>query len=688
MGDGLISKNYTKWDAIGWDWQPAIRDREMGITEDVYLSATGVLEFDNLYVTADLPLPDTTSAKVVISGDIINHSGIAQKGILKGEISIGGKVIRIEQPFRADPYQSFAFLWDAGTFPQLNLRNPELWWPHGYGKPNLYALQIEAFAGKERLAETQTAFGIREVETYIGARERVYKINGKEIYCKGGNWVIDMMLNWNAKRYEDEILLTRNANLNILRVWGPTGVPPQVFYDAADQYGILIWQDFLYDFWGTYRNRPGYNTRGDLYETATIGIVKEYRNHPSLVIWCGGNEGPNPREALILNKILPQYDGRDTKHYLKISNGDGLHGGGPYHTLNPKDYFTHNRLNGFSSEIGPSGVPVLESVHKFMPELGRNWLEGRFPIDATWAYHDANDWAGNDSRKFSSYDNIIRQQYGAPESASEAGVMEYFKKTQLLNYDVYRASIEAINRQLWTNSSGILLWKSNSSWPSMVWQVYDWYLQAHAGYYGAKSAGEPVHIQFNRDSLDIVVLNALHKPMPDAALSAGLYNTRMEKLWQQSDHVTLKENSLYKTGWIVPVKDELAFLRLTVKTVSGATVSDNIYWINKGYDFRDLDQLQNARLSGKVTRMESGGRTKYRLHLNNIGEGIAFMIECRLQGAESGKELLPSLWNKNYVTLFPNESIDLEVDINNLDLTETPVVRCKAYNMEGEIVVR
>ena len=83
MGDGLISKNYTKWDALGWDWQPAIRDREMGITEDVYLSATGSLEFDNLYVTADLPLPDTTRADLTISGEPHNHSDKPQKGTLK-----------------------------------------------------------------------------------------------------------------------------------------------------------------------------------------------------------------------------------------------------------------------------------------------------------------------------------------------------------------------------------------------------------------------------------------------------------------------------------------------------------------------------------------------------------------------------------------------------------------------------
>ena len=126
-------------------------------------------------------------------------------------------------------------------------------------------ITCEAVSLTGEQAKTSTRFGIREVETYLGAKERVIKINGREVYCKGGNWVIDMMLNWNAKRYEDEIMLTRNANLNLLRIWGPTGVPPEAFYDAADQYGILLWQDFLYDFWGTFRNKPGYTIPGMIY---------------------------------------------------------------------------------------------------------------------------------------------------------------------------------------------------------------------------------------------------------------------------------------------------------------------------------------------------------------------------------------------------------------------------------------
>jgi hypothetical protein len=688
MGDGMISKSYTKWDAIGWDWQPAIRDREMGITEDVYLSATGSVEFDNLYVTSDLLLPDTTKAFLTITGDLMNLSEKVQNGTIRAVITGENEQITIEQPYHIEAGKSYSFFWDAKNNARLQITNPRLWWPVGYGNPNLYKIEISAVGSKGEKAVITSNFGIRKIETLIGKKERIIKINGKEVYCRGGNWVIDMMLNWNAKRYEDEILLTRNANLNILRVWGPTGAPPNAFYDAADKYGVMIWQDFLNDFWGTYRNKPGYAAPESIYEKATIAIVKRYRNHPSLVMWCGGNEGVNPRENMIVDKILATYDNRDSRFYLKRSDGDGLHGGGPYHTLNPKDYFGHNKLNGFSSEIGPSGVPVLESIEKFMPQAGNEWMEGRFPIDKTWAYHDANDWAGNDSRKFSSYDNLISRQYGRPSATDYGALTDYLNKTQLLNYDVYRSSIESINRQLWSNSSGILLWKSNSSWPSMVWQLYDWYLQAHAGYYAAKSAGEPVHIQFNRDSMDIVILNTLYKPVTDAHISAILYNASLETIWHQDRQITLSTNGVTRTGWKVPVGEELQFLKLTVKDQSDRSLSENLYWINQSYDYKALENLPQATISASVTKNENNGITKYIIHLTNKGNCIAFMIACRLQGAETNMELLPVLWNRNYITLLPKESIQLEATINNLDLTETAVVSCKAYNMKKGIIVK
>jgi hypothetical protein len=444
-----------------------------------------------------------------------------------------------------------------------------------------------------------------------------------------------------------------------------------------------MWQDFLNDFWGTFKNTPGYQPEISLFEKASIGIVKKYRNHPSLIIWCGGNEGPNPREDLIVNSILAKYDPRGNRHYLKQSDGDGLHGGGPYHTLEPKDYFTHPKLSGFSSEIGPSGIPVLQSIQKFMPEMGKTWQPGRFPIDGTWAYHDANDWPGTDTRKFTSYDNMVRNYYGAPDTSNSKGVEEYSLKTQIVNYDVYRASIESINRQLWSNASGILLWKSNSSWPSATWQVYDWYLQAHAGYYGTQKAGEAIHVQLNRDNLSVSFVNMSAKPLENISINATLINTKMEMTWSEKAIVKVGSDAVTETGITIPETTEMQFLKLVAMDSEGNVLSENLYWISKENDYKALNSLAVPEVVVSIKPIAGNAENEYEITLKNTGKTIAFLLGLRIAGKESCQEILPSYWSDNYFSLLPGEEKSVTVKTAISGQLEKSVLEIKAFNMSA-----
>jgi len=409
--------------------------------------------------------------------------------------------------------------------------------------------------------------------------------------------------------------------------------------------------------------------------------VKKYRNHPSLIIWCGGNEGPNPREDLIVNSILAKYDARGNRHYLTQSDGDGLHGGGPYHTLEPKDYFTHPKLSGFSSEIGPSGIPVLQSLQKFMPEMGKTWQPGRFPIDGTWAYHDANDWPGTDTRKFTSYDNMVRKYYGEPDSTGYKGVEEYSLKTQIVNYDVYRASIESINRQLWSNASGILLWKSNSSWPSATWQVYDWYLQAHAGYYGTKKAGEAIHVQFNRDNMGVSFVNMTTKPLENISIKATLFNIEMAETWSKATVVNVASDEVAQAGIIVPETSEMQFLKLIASNSEGEILSENLYWISKENDYKALNSLSVPEVVASIKPIAGNAENEYKITLKNTGKTIAFMLGLRIAGKDSQQEILPSYWSDNYFSLLPGEEKTVTVRLSVSEPIEKPVFEFKAFNM-------
>lgn len=680
MGNGRIATSYTKWDTMGWDWQPAVRDRDMGITEDVYLTATGDVELSNLYVSSDLNLPDTTNAALTLSADLINNGSLPQTGVVSVKITNGMNIISFDQNYSIDPNSTRSFFWNNKTTPVLSVQNAKLWWPAGYGAQNLYTIEITAKTQSGQCAVLNDVFGIRRIDTYIGKNERVYRINGKEIYPKGGNWVIDMMLNWTASRYEREILLTKNANLNMLRVWGPTGVAPKALYRAADKYGIMMWQDYLNDYWGTFKNTPGYQPEIGLFEDASIQITRKLRNHPSLIIWCGGNEGVNPREDLLVNSVLKKYDNRSSRHYLRQSDGDGLHGGGPYHTLEPKSYFSHKKLQGFSSEIGPSGIPVLQSMEKFMPETAVAWMPGRFPIDGVWAYHDANDWPGEDSRKFTSYDNMLRSYYGAPDTTNvKAGMAAYISKAQLVNYDVYRAAIESVNRQLWSNASGILLWKSNSSWPSITWQVYDWYMQAHAGYYAVKKAAGLINVQLNRDNNTVSLLNLTPQNLKGLKVSAVLYDLKSKKHWEQSTELSAGSNCVVQSGIIVPPSENVQFLKLMVVNNEGELMADNFYWLQNSNKFSELEKLPETNLNVEASLQTGEKSNRFTIKIKNEGNAIAFMFNAKIVGAVSHQELLPAIWSDNYISLLPGESKILEAEIYKEDITESPVLEYETF---------
>jgi hypothetical protein len=504
--DGRIALNYTKWDSVGWDWQPAIRDRNMGIIGDVVLYATDGLEMDDLYVAATLPTAAMDVAEVSIAFELkgAEHlpdlDGVMQLRLLdasaqvatwRGDLKpfLDGKRVRL----------------CADDLGMLKIHQPRLWWPGNMGEPHLYRLEVEVGVNGQVMTAA-TDFGIRKVETAMGEHSRRFWINGRELFIRAGNWVMDMTLSSTADRYRREVELARHANLNLLRVWGPTGVPPTAFFEAADRAGMLVQQDFLSDYWGTDRNREDLVPPQELFEQASIDIVKKLCNHPSLVIWCGGNEGPNPREQWITEELLPVYDPLGGRYYLSASDGDGLQGGGPYHNLEPERYHGHPKIRAFNSEIGPSGIPVVESLERFLPNPPAAWVPGRFPLDRYWAYHNATN-RPEDDRKFTHLDDVLRKRYGDVSGNDREAWVDYAAKAQLLNADTYQSVIDALNRQIGTTATGYSFWKFNSSWPSVVWQLFDWFEQPHAGFYAVRRGNMPLRVQYHPDDRSLGVVN-------------------------------------------------------------------------------------------------------------------------------------------------------------------------------------
>lgn len=681
-----IAKDYTKWDVLGWDWQPGVRDRDMGITEDVYLSFTGEAIMVDPYISADLPLPDTSQADLTLSLEIHHAAETQKRGVLIGKISAIGQKQSFDftQEVTLPPGTS-SFTFTKGDIPDFALSNPYLWWPIHYGQPHLYQLELSLKVDGKETDATSLRFGIRETETYIGPVERVYKLNGKRIYPRGGNWVIDMLLTWNKTRYEQEIAFSALANMNIQRVWGPTGVPPECFFDAADEQGIMIWQDFLNDFWGTQKHDPAYIPSETLYRAASIDVIKKLRNHPSVVIWCGGNEGPNPREALIMEELLPTYDPRGGRHYLKNSLGDGLHGSGPYHTIRPKEYYQHERLYGFSSELGPSGFPTEESLYRFLPALGQEWETGYFPIDGTWAYHDANNRVAPDQRQYTYYDTLVRYDYDLVASTDSAAIADYASKAQLVNFETYRSVIERINHQLWDSTSGYAIWKYNSSWPSLVWQLYDWYQIPNAGLYATRQANRPIHLQLNRLNHTVAVVNTTFVPQ-NWVIKTQLMKPDLSQVWEKTAPVELPENSVYNSDWQVPIEDDqqLYFVAMQLLDQQGREVCRNLYWVNESNDYKALNQLPEAKIELSELNFDKKGELTFRV--SNPGNQLAFFTHFQLIDTDTQEEILPTFWEDNYVSLLPQQSLVMTVRFDPNDLRGKPVLTYEGHNIQKSMI--
>ena len=349
----------------------------------------------------------------------------------------------------------------------------------------------------------------------------------------GGAWVPDMLLNRDSTRYDYEMHLCRNSNINLVRIWGGGVTPCDEFWEAADRYGMLVWSDFWItgDTQGEFKGSPDWPLEGDVFKKNVDSTIYRIRNHPSLLVWTGGNEGHARRELydFMRNSII-ELDG--TRPYIPSSSGfaklpegwpgswpdnlpTGVYSGGPYTWQDPKSYYT-SAIAGrdwvFKDETGIPSMVTWDILPKIIPNLV--WDKTLpFPLNNSWGYHDAATGNG----KWDLYYKEMVKRYGEPSSMED-----FCNKMQLMNAIGYQGIFEAAGHKL-NDIGGVMLWKLNAAFPSVVWQVYDWYLQPNAGYYFMQNACEPLHIQLNLSSLKVTVLNRKYKTASNLAASVQIY---------------------------------------------------------------------------------------------------------------------------------------------------------------------
>ncbi|MCK7555454.1 hypothetical protein MKQ70_10735 [Chitinophaga sedimenti] len=242
-GDGTIAKNVGPQYTAGWDWIQPMRDRNTGIWDKVFIERTGAVRIRHPHIITRVPgkrFPgvQTQPAQVQVSAELENAGNKAIAGQLR--YTLGGK--QVVKQVTLSP-QSVTTV----QLPDLQLANPKLWWPAGYGTQHLYPLQLQFVAGGKVLDTDDSQVGVREIQTYWNAHtnSRETSVNGQRIFIKGGNWIAsDAMFRFSAARYDAEVRFHRDMHLNLIRIWGGSLTERPEFYAACDKYGLLVFQDF------------------------------------------------------------------------------------------------------------------------------------------------------------------------------------------------------------------------------------------------------------------------------------------------------------------------------------------------------------------------------------------------------------------------------------------------------------
>jgi hypothetical protein len=646
---------------IGWDWIPAIRDRDTGIWQKVFLSATGPVVVKNPLITTDLPLPRTDSADIAVQATVENVTDQPIKGVLQGSIRPSDEIhktalavvitpIAFEQPVEIAPHGTQLVSFDPKTTHGLHVDHPRLWWPNGYGPQNLYNLRL-SFAVNAKVSDAQdVSFGIRTITYSVpGADTLTISVNGVPIFIRGGDWGLDEALKRIPReRLDAEIHMHQLANLNLIRNWvgQSTG---EDFYELCDKYGIMIWDEF-------FQPNPSDGPNPDDLDTYVANVrekILRYRNHPAIMLWCARNEGfPPPEIDAALRKLMAELE--PTRRYQPSStDGAGVRSGGPYFWRTPRQFYRVTD-DYFKTETGTVSVPTLESIHGMLPQ--KDWET----INDDWAEHDlARGASGGDK-----FPLILAARYG-----KVVNLADFVRKAQLMNYESYRAMYEGRNAQLFHPTTAVITWMSNPAQPSFVWQLYHHDLEPNSSLFAVMKAGELVHIQLNEATNELQVINNLPEPLAGAVAHVAIYNLDGTLASEHDTPVTAPPSSATTLGPVeLPASiSAVHFVKLDLKDAQGKPASSNFYWQalpEQPDELSDLGDMPPVTLDAKVERSVAPGQQFITVTLHNPTGHIALMTHLQLRNKVSGDRILPVFDSDNYISLVPNETrtITLEAD--------------------------
>ena len=484
---------------FGWDWAPDCPGT--GIWNSVFLETHDVVCLDG--INLNTLCSGAVSFFISLNGAVQDTDATAYQLKLK-ILSPEGKLLSEE-------------IWPVTgikNFRNIFIKKPQLWWPNGMGNHPLYSYEIELIKNNQTVDEKSGRFGIREVklEEKPLAEDKMgfsFIVNGQPCFCKGANWVpLDNFTgSISDSKYRYMLQLAKDANFNMLRLWGGGIYEKDIFYNLCDESGIMIWQDFMFACGDVPDDHPEFvdNVRAEIeYQ------VKRLRTHTSLVYWVGGNEKSGDFFRRLVNHGDSLFDEmipgivftndpfrpyRRGSPYAYIDSGNHPKSGDSHLSalsetfgegFNFSDY--RNCVNkidsSFNSEFAIQGPARRRSFEKFMPE------EHYWPIDDLWNYRiTLNPYDHHDRRTFAEKQLALAQWFfGNPENHAE-----FIKYGMTVHAEAMWDEMFGYRTKR-PGNSGSMFWMFSDPWPTGSWSVVDWYGVPKASYYAARRAAQPLQI--------------------------------------------------------------------------------------------------------------------------------------------------------------------------------------------------
>jgi len=427
---------------------------------------------------------------------------------------------------------------------------------------------------------------------------------------------------------------------------------------------MLVWNDF----WEVTTDSNAEAEDPQLFLANAKDTILRYRNHPSIAIWCGRNEGvPQPIINRGLIALTHSLDG--TRYYSPSSNEVNLLPSGPYSYEDPAAYYT-TLDRGFAVEVGTSSLPVLEWFSRWLPK------EDRWPISDDWAYHN---WHPNDG-----FRDHREAQFG-----HAASLEEYERQAQMMNFVDYRAIFEGFNAHLWSPNTGRLLWMTQPSWPSMLWGILSSDYATQASYYATKKACEPLHVQLDLATNDVQLINTTRAALPHARVDADVYALSGKLLLHREATLDAPPNDATQALHLdlAPLLgDTTVLVHLALHGPDGKLISENLYWraaSDAGY--RALTTLARADVALTAEESPATAGRSIQVHLENTSAVAALNTKLTVFYTDASDELgasevLPAFYSDNYISLLPSEQRTVTIDLPGSDGRRPLRVSLRGWN--------